>query len=252
MIKTKLLHVSSRDRSDLKSSTSDFIVHLNASDGLQSVKKIVLKHATIPNSAYNIHEYNNRFVWQQSDLSYHSVTIPSGNYTIAKLLLNLNSVLSGAGINVVMHNAAFPELTPTLRFITSTPLIFLTIDQGNPMAESLGIIEGSNGLAVTTHFGRGVYDLSGPTIVLVQSRSLGESNFVSSRNRVDSVIAVVQNNVPFGSYIHYDSNHAELDSVDVKRHGKNISTIDIRITSDGGSILNLNGLHVDLIFKIYY
>jgi hypothetical protein len=252
MIKTKLLHVSSRDKSDPKSSTSDFIVHLNSSDGLQAVKKVVLKHATIPNSVYNIHEYNNRFVWQQSDLSYHSAIISPGNYTISKLLINLNAVLSGAGISVVMHNAAFPELTPTLRFITSTAVIFLNINQGNPMADVLGITDGSDGVAVTTHFGRGLFDLSGPSIVLVQSRTLGESNFVSSRNKVDNVVGVVQNDVAFGSYIHYDSNHSELDSIDVKRHGKNISTIDIRITSDGGTILNLNGLHVDLIFKIYY
>jgi len=252
MIKHKLLQISSRDR-DLaaSASTSDFIVTLNNSEGLQACKSVVVKAITLPNVFYNISSLdgNDKFTYAIAGVP-TTITIPEGQYTITTLLSALEASASAIGLN-----ATFDGLNYKVSFTTTTAIEFLDLSQGNGMAEVLGIeINGGSGGDVLSFAATGIVSLEGVRNVYVESSILGESNLIRSNNTTSSMLAVVPITVPFGATEHYISQHSEIDDVDAvsKRYGKNIQKIDIKLRDHDGHVLSLAGHHVTLIIKIYY
>lgn len=243
--KTKLLHISSKDRSNQLDTTADFTVNLNNTDGLQNVKRVIVKQASIPNSEYNINQYNNKFVTESAGV-FTIKEIEPGNYNLPQLTTALAAV--GVTIELVEPDGIMPKL----RIIGGTGR-YLSEQDGNPMASVLGITQSTDD-EVSELLAQGFPDLSGAKLYYIQSHALGEGNFASSRKKVDNIIAAVQANAQFGTYIHYSSEHSNLDMFSniSKRHGKNINEIDIKIVDHQGRAVNLNNLHLELILKIYY
>jgi len=248
----KILHISSREKVNQRQSSSDFNININRSTGLSKIKRVVLKQASVPNSQYNINQYNNKFTWLDSDDVGHTVDVTIGQYSLTELLTVLNDS-TGFGIFGIIISQN--PVNSRLLISATTPIKLINLSQGNPMAEVIGLSEPWD-LTTTTV----TYDLvslpnmSGAPSYYISSHALAEAHFLTPNRSDANIIGVIQSTGSFGSYIHYSSEMASLDSVDSSslRHGKNISDIDIKILDHKGRVINLNGLEVDLILQIFY
>ena len=247
MNRHKLLNVTSRRRiRESSASTSDFIITLNNAQGLQQVKSVVVKQATIPNSMYNVSSYNNTFTYKIAGVE-NSVSITQGQYNVTTLIDALETALVGVGMSITVN-----ELTSKLTFTTTTAIEYLPYPT-NPMGDVLGINNGSGGdLSVFTPVGS--VSLEGLKNVFIYSDKLGENNLINSQGKTFSFLGVIPIEVGYGGIEHYVTQHSELDDHDSLSvvHGKNVQVIDIKLTDVNGNILELNGHDVDLILKIFY
>ena len=252
MLQHKLLQISSRDRViGLSNSTSDFTVNMNNIDGLQKVKSVVLKHATIPNVFYNISSLdgNNVFTYNIAGTP-GSFTVPEGQYSVADFLVALD--LAGVAIGLV---STFDTVTSKLSFTTTTNIEWLDLNDGNAMAEVLGIKYGTgSGADVGSYAAQGMVGLEGVRNVYIESVQLGEANLLRSNNTTTSTLAVVPITVPFLGIEHYTSQHADIDDVDSvsRRYGKNIQSVSIKLLDHDGHVLDLQGHHFSMVVKIYF
>ena len=241
----KLLNISSRQRTS--GTNSNFRLNLNNSEGLQACKSIILKSASIPNTVYNINEFNNIILLGTSGADFTD-TVPVGQYTINELITYLTTALTAYTPTIT-----FDSKTSKLRFQTTTPLEYKIFSDGNTIADVLGITVASSGL-VTDFTPASSISLEGLQNVFIASQTLGESNFISSLGLDKNFIGIIPITVPYGQIEHYTTNHADIDDFDSlsAQHGKNIQAIDVVLYDELGNIIDTNGHHIDLTFKIYY
>lgn len=252
MLQHKLFQVSSRDR-DLKtsSSTSDFVIQFNNAEHLQMIKSVVVKQVSFPNVFYNISSLdgNNTFTYAIAGAP-TSVTIPEGQYTVTTFIAALDTAAAAIGLTTT-HNT----LTNKLSFVTTTAIEWLDLEDGNAMAEVLGITAGGgSGIDTLTYSAPGLPSLEGVRNVYIESPQLGESNFLRSNGTLTNILCCVPVTVDHLGINHYSSPHSEIDDVESlsRRHGKNISQVNIRVLDHDGHVLNLQGHHITLILKVYY
>ena len=123
---SRLLRISSKDRSDESTSRYNIVYRTNNND-LHQVSRVVLKSAIIPNNAYNIDANNNvlNFVNTGSAGPY---TIPIGQYTTATLITAIEALITDLTIT---------QSTLTDRLTFTMAVNTFTIDPDpttNPMA----------------------------------------------------------------------------------------------------------------------
>lgn len=249
MSQHNLLRISSKDRDPaLSRSPSDFTISFGNSPGVQSVKRVVVKQISIPNTVYNINPNNNQFQYKTAT-SITIVTVPVGQYSISQFKTAFESALSGVGMTIDLNN-----ITKKYEFATTTPIEYLSLAEGNLMGDVLGIQTGS-GADVGTFSANGLPNLSGLNEVYIQSNKLADnSNMISSANQATPVIACVPLTSEFGGYTHYLSSHDILDEVQYasQRLGKNLQQIDIKIVDRDGNIVDLHGLEFEMVLKMFY
>lgn len=247
MSRHKLLRINSNERDNKTNTTSDFVVSFNNADALQSVKRIVIKQIDIPMVFYNINSSNNTFVYEVSSVE-SQIILPVGNYTVASLIIGLEELLTavGFGIELVSFLGKFS-------FTTTTAITYLTSER-NPLAKVLGITQQSEG-DVSTFLAGGFPNLAGPAEVYIASKTLSDAaNLLDPVLYSLPVFASVPITVPFGAIEHYVSSHPEIDDIIYSSvgHGKNIQSIDITLYDNKGAVLDLQGLDLNIILKIYY
>jgi len=244
----KLLHISSRDKDGSSESNSNFSVSFSNSDVLQAVKKITLKSVSIPNTVYNVNQYNNEFTYKIAGTP-TSVTMDPGQYSQSEFKTEFETILSGLAMSIVID----PN-TKRIFATTTTPIEWLTISE-NKMAEILGIETGSGG-DVTFFNAQHVIALEGLRSVFIDSIEGGEGNMLSSRNsQQQNIIGIVPMTVGFGFIEHYKTDHSEIDDQDIHRgnpSGRNIQKISIKLLDEKQNVIDLNGHHVEMILKIHY
>lgn len=244
----KLLHISSRDKSADSASNSDFNVSFSNSDVLQAVKKITLKSVSIPNTVFNINQYNNKFTYKIAG-SPTSVTMTPGQYSQSEFKTEFETILSGLAMSIVID----PN-TKKIFATTTTPIEWLDISE-NDMAEVLGIETGSGG-DVTFFNAQHVIALEGLRSVFINSIEAGEGNMISSQNsQQKNTIGIIPMTVGFGFIEHYTTDHSDIDQQDIHRgnpSGRNIQKISIKLRDEKQNIIDLNGHHVELVLKIHY
>ena len=243
----KLLRISSRDRDEKKSSTSDFTVNLNNVFDLQRVRSIVVKYVTIPCSWYNITSTNNTFSYKIAT-AVSSFTIAEGQYSITTLIAAMVAAGASRGLGITQST-----LTGKLAFTSTTAIEYLD-ERLNVMAEVLGILyAGGSGADVTSFTAGGVPSLSSVHNVFIESTALGDSNLVRTTGQARNTLAIVPITVTYGFTEQYVSQHTDIDDVDnVSAGGRNIQHIDIKATDHNGAVLDLHGQHVSIILKLYY
>ena len=241
---SRLLRVSSKDRSVSSASQYDIVYRTNDSD-LHQVKRIELKSALIPNTYYNINANNNLFFFPNSDSGLSSYTVPIGQYTIATLITELNTL-------VAVLTVTESTLTGRLTFTISAGTMDIISDSAvNPMAPILGMLVTVLATAgpVTVS---GVPNLNGLKSVYISSQSLSShSSMIASEKLKRNIFCSIPVDVPYGVYMTWDENDNTLDYTLFASH-KNISSIDIKLLDDNNDVVDLNGLDWELIFRIYH
>ena len=252
-----LCRISSDVKSPDSRSNSDFIVHFNNMTCIEAINRIVIKSIDIPNVFYNISDSGyNKLDEGNSTFSFTaggtpgSITLPTGQYSISELitLLNNNITLQGFGFVATLN-----DLTDKLSFTTTTPFNFLSFEDGNNMAHVLGILQSSG--EVLAFNSQGFYNLGGVQEIYIASQKISDgSNMVVPDGRCIPVIAHVPLTVPFGFTEHYLTPHPELSDIEYPsiRAGSSLRTADILITDKYGNILDLGGLDVNIILKLYH
>lgn len=253
-----LCFVSSQNKNDESISNSDFKVNFGNMTCIEAINKVVIKQIMIPNVFYNIDEKgyninndgNNRFTYSIGAVK-NTITIPVGNYTITSLITALESdpTLAGLGMSITLN-----PLTNKLEFTTTTPIQYLDEKNGNRMARVLGIDNLTFG-DVNNFTAQGFNNLSGIQQVFFQSQKISDgSNLVVPNGRCKPIFATIPITVGFGSYQHYITPHPEIDDVEYPslRNGTTLREIDIQIVDRFDNILDLGGLDVIIILKIYH
>jgi hypothetical protein len=243
-----LLRINSQSRTGASLSTSHFNVNFNNAPCCQGAKAVILKHISFPNVFYTIRTgVNDTFTYNISGTP-TTVTIPTGNYTVTSLIAELETSLNGIGFT-----ATLSSLTSKLSFTTTTAIEWLTYPT-NRMANVLGLITGS--VTDETDFeGTGIPDLSGIRTVYLTSDKLSDGvNMVDAFLHGITVIGVVPVKVPFGVVQHYDSPHEGIDDVQFVSQGQgiNLQYADIKLYDQDANLVDLQGHHVNIIFKLYY
>ena len=246
-LRHKLLRISSRDRDVLSDSTSSFSVNLNNIKELQTTRSVVVKQVSIPNTMYNITDYNRTFTYKLASVS-SSFDIAEGQYNTTQLI----AALEAAGTEIGLAISQNP-ITSKLSFTSSTNIEYLDSSE-NSMAEVLGIEYGAgSGEDVGTYSATGLLDLGGVKNIYIESSELGEESLIRSNGKTINIIAVVPITVAYGSTQHYLSQHSSIDDVDNRNHGgRNHQRINIVLKDSADNIINLNGHHVEMVLKVYY
>ena len=237
MSSKKIFIVDSTDR--LSGTSSDFTI--NPQPSINSVKSIKLLSAEIPRTAYTVDSTNNHLFF--NDGANRLASLVYGYYnttTLATAILNaLNLSTSTAGPFTVNISSISGLIT-----ITSTSAI--SIVTGNFSIHSLlGFTVPT--ASATTLTGIYVVNLSLPNYYIIDIS--GYNSIVSSCNPMDYGSFVVMAKTSSGG-IDYFAINSDFHMRDIGI--SNINQLSIRIKKGGGSIINLNGAPVVLVFEITF
>lgn len=246
----KLIRIASAERNIAQSiSSTNFKISFNNAQSLQSVKRIIIKNAVLPNVMYNVNSLNNIFTYKIGATPFN-ITLSVGQYILSDLITAIEAHANalGVGLTILLNNT-----TKKLEFASTTPITYLT-ETENIMARILGLTSGSVG-DVLTFPAPGFPDLSGVQTLYIASEVLSDgSNLIDAVLQAVPVIAVIPINVPYGGFAQYSTEHSDIDHIDYgsQSSGKNIQHIDVRVYDDTGDIVDFQGLDWVMILKIYY
>jgi len=258
--KSKYLRISSKDRTNPQAPTSDFRVNIPNRD-LMSVKGFILSHVSFPNMNKTIDDdILFHFSWDESGAlppGDFVVTLLEGNYNITELMLHIQTVMN-TSLQLVSANYAITVTLVDDRIVfTSTGVTAGTIytyEQGGIVNELLGIdFTDTASTSESPHTLGSTPNLFSTKDVLITSNVLSDSTgtLESSNKFLSSIAHCPIDTVAYGNWSLYQTRVPELDSI-VYQRDKDISTIDIQMRRDDGSIIDLQGLHWEFTIKFYY
>ena len=239
---SRLLRISSKDRSIDSKSASDMFFNTNDSD-LHQIRKVVLKSAIIPNTCYNVSEHYNTLYLQHSLDATTSYAITPGQYTLAHLISALLAVLP-AGTTIVQN-----PITRKLTFgMTGTFKLFAF--PKNPMGRILGIAE-DTAAGLSTFNITGLPNLTGLRHIYVQSSVLSNQTvMVTNDKSKHPIFCDFPVTVPWGESQAYDGWDGGTNQQDFMAR-KNINAVDIKLLDEHNQVLELNGHDWVMIFRVW-
>jgi hypothetical protein len=245
MSKHNILRISSHEKTESSESNTNFTVNYSNDDATSSITRLILKSIDIPNVFYNINNGNNKFTYRTGVLN--TITIPEGQYTLDELITALESQTTSIGMTI-----ALSPLTKKLIFTFTSAAEMLSVSDGNNMGDVLGIKTSSSG---TTYTAQNFPDLSGIQEIYIVSQSLSDgSNLIAPGGKCLPILAQIPITVDFGEIQHYSSNSPELDDVIFPslRFGTNLRNISIQIVDRYGNQLDIGGLNLTIIIKVFH
>ena len=131
MNESSIVVLNSKFRTADSASSSNFQISIGQS---VSIKQIVVKSVSMPNSFYNINSSNNVAFLNLIGLGTYVVLVPEGQYNLADFLTTLNTLLTAIDIgSSVVQN----PLTLKLDFSFSYPAQFST-QSNSPLTKVMG------------------------------------------------------------------------------------------------------------------
>lgn len=258
-----LLRISSDFKTANSESNSNYQVAYNNIALLQGITRCVMKSADIPNVFYNISDKgynfdntgNNVFYWTNGMGVDKMRTIPPGQYTVASLLAYIN----------VHIQVDYPPLY-TVKLVQDPVSMKVYVDNlsslpfgiyydGCTVMPYLGFSAALPVNSVAMRYAAGLPNLAGIQEVYVTSQKISDcSNMVVAANTMFPVILNIQIDQPFGSFVHYASQHPEIDDIEYPSltQGTNLQLVDIQLRDRWGHILDLQGMPFNLIVKCYH
>lgn len=242
-IKSKLIRISSTDR--LPGGTPEnFIVNFQNVNNMSRVLSVILKHASFPNSVYNITTKNNIFTYEENGVAQTLVT-PTGFYSISQLLAYLATNIS---------SITFSQDPTTYKIlITNTASAPSFIIYPTGVGLLLGVTSFLNITIGATLPAQSLPELEGLRHLYVQSKTLAKNNNMvfNQQQQEVPIFGMIPVTAAFGNINHYETPHEGLEIVDYDGE-TNIQNIDITLLNGNGEIINLNGGFFHMILKIYY
>lgn len=249
-LRSKLVRINSGSRLKdpvYKYTSSDFRLDFNLNiPDLIKVHSIVLKSCSIPNTEYNINNTNYTFSFI-AGLDETTIVLPYGNYTINTLIAAIMDSPQGIFYGMTIQVA---QPSGKLQFTTNTNIQLLNAEQGNAMANVLGIL--TNSPPTSNYIVDGLPNLLGLQNIYIVSQTLsgGVAMIDSELNQI-AVFSQIPMTVPFGNVNHYTSPEEQSDEIFFPSD-RTIGEIDLTLYNDMGRIIDLHGLEWSMIIKIYY
>jgi hypothetical protein len=235
---SKLIIIDTRQKQGDSSSNSSFYFDIGTDI---NIKSFAIKSISLVNAQFNVNSFNNTFNLLVGATPY-TVTVDVGQYTTTTLLTALTTAVNTA---ITPETVAFAQNTTT-QIITATFSTSSTI-QDSPLGRLLGFT-GAEG-AGTTVVASGFPTLLGTYSYILTSGVLGQMCRRSDDEQYP-VLAVVPNDVDFGSQIIYEPNDVQYGLI--KRTGLvGMSSIDIQVRDDNFNIVDLHGTHVQIVLKVW-
>lgn len=239
MVKSNYIIINSKYRTKDSKSTSEFTYSLGES---LEIKGLSVKSVTIPNVAVNVNKKYTTLHVEVLGLQYFA-HIPSGQYNTINLMSAVQASLSAVTGQVY----TLSQNTFTQR-ITVAGVVPIKIFEGG-LAKRLGYT--STTLTTTSNTAQSLPSLSG-----VQNYYLGCVELVQGFNALMKngerlpILGDISANVPYGSYIHYESQDFRLNMKTYQRV-QNIQWLTIKVYDEDSQVVDLQGLDIEMVIKIY-
>jgi hypothetical protein len=245
---SRLVRLNSRDSSLESNSPFYYIFRINDND-LNQIKRVVLKTAIIPNTQYNINQYNNVFDLNSALSGNVNVTIPIGQYTTSTLITEINALVQPTLPSFVLSQDL---LTQKLNFFNGLDVIDILTKKNNPLntiADVIGIKADQSG---TTFLADSLPCLTGLQHIYIGSQALSNSSAMITNDRAKiNVFADLPVDVDFGkNQTLENSDNTSLNYSDFHSY-KNLSSIDIELTDEHDNPIELNGKNFVLVFRVF-
>ena len=218
-----------------------------------NIQRMVIKSASIPNVFYNVNSNNNYFFINTLGQGRQYITIPEGQYSISELIAYINATTAFTTAGAVLtfdslKNKLISTCAQILTYEWNDNILLL-----NPTANVLlGLIDGQDfvvpaGVA-TIH--PHMSDLSGIRNIYIET-SFSKMNSLSDQGHSD-IGAIIPIDQPFGGIIQYLNNESSLDSVTRSTiYSQNMTDPQFTLRDVDGNVLNMNGLHYEIHWKMY-
>jgi hypothetical protein len=271
---SKLILIRSQDRIDKETSTTDFRVDLGSGADIHKVRRVVLRSINFLNAQYNIIRYNDSALFSVNVIDNNTSTtqviqwnIPSGFYTTTQI-----ADMATTELNLAL-GAAFPSSSQTLivkySLITSRFTVSVVGDGGVAPDSVFTIVvvggDGANKTYVNGQFGFAVTNstpatsvtstqpprLNGLTEIFIRSTEIAPANLIDSEGDVDNVFLNAHVDVPYGRMMHYEPGDDEMASINYKTP-RDLRVVDIQIMDVNEKEIEINGVDVTLVLKVYF
>ena len=254
---SRLLRISNIHSINVNDTSSDFTVNLNRMTETDSIVRCVLKSVCFQNTQYNITAKSNTFYYSVDAVD-KSVVIADGYYNETELIAIIKPAIEADLVAVV------PGITLTMIIGAFTKKIEYTLSLGgvtlilNPLA--LTSIETSlnaklgNVTAATvalTHTSLFVPNLVGLSAVYVHSTTIAPGNLVDGDVEQHDIIGEIPVNDFFGEIIHWESNEAEINSINYDSL-RNFDQIKLQLKDIYQNTIELHGGTTVINLKLYY
>ena len=239
--------------SNISSSNNPIKIPINNAGNSCTIQRMVIKSASIPNVFYNINIHNNYFFIFTVSAGREYITIPVGQYNITELITYINSSTAFINAGAVL---SFDTITNKLITTCTQNLVYEWFENLNATTRTasviLGLINGQdfNVIANIPKVHPHMADLSGIKNIYIET-SFSKMNSLSDKGHSD-VGAIIPVTVPFGGIIQYQNNEQSLDSVTRSIvYSQNMSDPQFFLRDVDGNLLDMNGLHYELHWKMY-
>ena len=109
--------------------------------------RVIMLSAIIPKSYYVIRSGYNTFILREG-AAYITITIPVGNYSIAELILTLNTLLTNASLNGQEYVVTYSKVTGKLTFTITAEAVYTYLNFTSNLFDTLGFEKDSSNLFV--------------------------------------------------------------------------------------------------------
>lgn len=224
-----LLYVDSRRRDT--GTSSDFSITWNEDISMDAIG---LLSVVIPNTLYNINQYNN-VISVSEGVNTVSVSITQGVYNISGLLTTLGTALTNDLTLTGTYSLTLDATTQKVVASCSTNFRINIDSDGDGLASSLGFI--TTRTQATSHTADQLYDISGERIVYIQLDLPLSSRFNKERRDILGAIPIVE--AEFGGII---SKSFESDQQMIYFGDRQyINSLNVRLIDGKGRLVDLNG-----------
>ena len=252
----KNITLSSADKDSGSKSNSEFQTTVKERYLVQSVQKIVLRQALVPNVFYNITDgvqgmgsQTNTIVYSYTaSLIAHVVTVPPGFYTVNELITELKTQFLASLNPTTQINITYNSINQKLTFTVTGIQIFF---RGNStMLTALGFIPGVD----TIDFGiiTPPYSiaLNGMPSVFIHCSIAENASIDASAGITSMCVEIPFSGIPYGGYASYISHDTEMSGI-LYETPRNLSTISVRLRSITGERLDIGNATLSLTFRAY-
>lgn len=230
--------INSKYRTTDSRSTSDFTFSLGET---LNVKTVAIKSISIPNTSVNIRANKMSIIY---DGNPYTIQVPVGQY-------NINELLTAISQNFTLQTGdvgSFAIDPFTKKVVITTPLnlqinteLELAIKIGFKMQTAPQLINTASSLP----------SLSGTMSYYILCPELVQGyNAITRFGERIGILCDIQNNSPYGEYIHYEANEFRLNQKYFIRT-QNIQWLTIKIVDSDFNIVDLQGADVEIVLKIY-
>jgi len=257
----KYVVISSDDKDPDSISNSNFRVTLRERYASQSIDRVIIREAIVPNAFYNISDgdpikgngpSNNILILNSTGLGAPtSFFINAGQYNILQLMTTLqakmNITLTPLGSTVTITRDDITNLL-TFTFIGSDVFTFLGT---SPMAPVIGF-KGDIVQVGTSVIIPDPPDLSGINSVYIHSEALSDGSGIdASKGIINLIESVSMATTAYGTFAYKQNSDTELCTINYTMP-RNLNVIDIRLRDREGNLLNIGTKRLTLMVKMYY